>query len=116
MLPRSCEGENLLAVGVTLYGTPSANGMGSSESDRTPMSACLYVEMADGSVVVLASGKEWKAALNAGPGWYEPKYDDSAWQNATAYIPPASPDEHGFNGKPLADRPGEVVAPQLRDQ
>ncbi len=45
-------GENLLAVGVTLYGTPSENGMGSSDSNRTPMSACLFVEMADGTARV----------------------------------------------------------------
>ena len=32
-------GDNLLAVGVTLYGTPSANGMGSPDDDHTPMSA-----------------------------------------------------------------------------
>jgi alpha-L-rhamnosidase len=81
-------GENLLAVGVTLYGTPSATGMGSSDSNRTPMSACLYVEMADGTAVVLASGREWKADLNAQQGWQEPKYDDSAWRNAIDYVPP----------------------------
>jgi alpha-L-rhamnosidase len=81
-------GENVLAVGVALYGTPSANGMGTSENSRTPMSACLYVEMTDGSTAVFASGPEWKASLNAGPGWYAPKYDDAGWQDATAYVPP----------------------------
>jgi alpha-L-rhamnosidase len=102
-------GENLLAVGVTLYGTPSANGMGSSETDRTPMSACLYVEMADGSVVVLASGKEWKAALNAEPGWYEPKYGDFAWQSAIAYVPPATPMSTASIGNPWQTGPVKLL-------
>ena len=62
-------GENMLAVGVTLYGTPSANGMETSDVVHTAMNACLYVEMADGSTMVFASGKEWMAALNAAPGW-----------------------------------------------
>ena len=80
-----------------MYGTPSANGTETSDAVRTPMSACLYVEMADGSAVVLASGKEWKAALNAEPGWHEPKYDDSGWQSAIAYVPrtPMSTDALG---------------------
>ncbi len=81
-------GENLLAVGVTLYGTPSADGTPPPETNHTPMSACLYVEMTDGTAVVFASGKEWKAKLNAEPGWYDTKYDDSAWQNAIAYVLP----------------------------
>ena len=66
-------GENLLAVGVTLYGTPSANGTAPPETSRTPMSACLYVEMTDGTAVVFASGKEWKASSNAEQGWYDDK-------------------------------------------
>ncbi len=84
-------GDNLLAVDVTLYGTPPANGMGSSEIGRTPMSACLFVEMQDGSVKVIASGTDWKAALDAKPGWLNPDYDDSAWQSAIAYTLPATP-------------------------
>ena len=85
--PELHAGKNLLAVGVTLYGTPPANGTGTSETIRTPMSACLYVEMADGSAIVFASGKAWKAALDAEPSWYEPKYDDSAWQSAIRTYP-----------------------------
>jgi len=49
--------------------------------------------------VIFASGKEWKAALNAESGWYEPKYDDSAWQNAIAYVAPPSP----MGGAPLGN-------------
>ena len=47
---------------------PRPNGTAPSETNHTPMSACLYVEMTDGTTVVLASGKEWKAKLNAQAG------------------------------------------------
>src|SRR3984885_616422 len=93
-------GENLLAVGVTLYGTPSANGIGPSQSDQTPMSACLYVELMDGSTHVWASGKAWKSALDAKQSWYAPEYDDSAWQHAIAYVPPPSPMSTASMGNP----------------
>ena len=102
-------GENLLAVGVTLYGTPSANGMGTTETDLTPMSACLYVESSDGSSMVFASGKDWKAALDPSPGWYEPKYDDSAWQSAIPYVPPASPMGTDAMGRPWQTGPVKLL-------
>jgi alpha-L-rhamnosidase len=102
-------GENLLAVGVTLYGTPAANGMGASETNRTPMSACLYVEMMDGSAMVWASNKEWKAALNAKQSWYEPEFDDSAWQSAIAYVPPPSPMSTEAMGNPWQTGPVKLL-------
>jgi len=102
-------GENMLAVGVTLYGTPSANGMGTSDAEQTPMNACLYVEMADGSTNVFASGKEWKAALNAAPGWQEPKYDDAGWQNAIAYVPPKTPMSTDAMGNPWQTGPVKLL-------
>ena len=86
--------------------------MGTSDAVHTPMSACLYVEMADGSTMVFASGKEWKAALNAAPGWQEPKYDDSAWQNATAYVSPKAPMGSDAMGNPWQTR-GKVASPTL---
>ena len=107
--PELRAGENLLAVGVTLYGTPAANGMAASETIRTPMSACLYVEMMDGSVKVWASGKEWKAALNAKQSWYSPEYGDSAWQSAIAYVPPASPMSTGALGNPWQTGPVKLL-------
>ena len=98
-------GDNLLAVGVTLYGTPSENGMGTEETDLTPMSACLYVESSDGSTMVFASSKDWKAALDPPHEWYEPKYDDSAWKNAIPYVPPASPMGTDEMGRPWQTGP-----------
>ncbi len=102
-------GRNLLAVGVTLYGAPSANGMGSSETNRTPMNACLYVEMMDGSTMVWTSGKEWKAALDAKQNWYSPEYDDSAWQSAIAYVPPATPMSTAALGNPWQTGPVKLL-------
>jgi alpha-L-rhamnosidase len=102
-------GENLLAIGVTLYGTPAANGMGPSQTDQTPMSACLYVEMTDGSTHVWVSGKEWNAALDAKLNWYAPEYDDSAWQHAIAYVPPASPMSTASMGNPWQTGPVKLL-------
>ena len=107
--PNLHAGENLLAVGVTLFGTPSANGMGPSQSDQTPMSACLYVEMMNGSTYVWASGKEWKAALDAKQSWYAPEYDDSAWQHAIAYVPPDSPMSTASMGYPWQTGPVKLL-------
>ena len=107
--PELRAGENLLAVGVTLYGTPAANGTGSSEADHTPMSACLYVVMMDGSTHVWASGKEWKAALDAKQSWYAPEYDDSGWQSAIAYVPPASPMSAAALGNPWQTGPVKLL-------
>ena len=102
-------GENLLAVGVTLYGTPSANGMGSSETIHTPMSACLFVEMRDGSTRVLISGPEWKAALNPAQSWYAPQYDDSAWKRAIAFVPPSTPMGPDVLGNPWQTGPVKLL-------
>jgi alpha-L-rhamnosidase len=102
-------GENMLAVKVTLYGTPAVNGMETSDVEHTPMNACLYVEVADGSTMVFASGKEWKAALNAAPGWQEPKYDDSGWQNAIAYVPPKTPMSTDAMGNPWQTGPVKLL-------
>jgi alpha-L-rhamnosidase len=102
-------GQNLLAIGVTLYGTPSENGMGSSESNRTPMSACLFVEMADGTAIVFASGKEWKADFNPQQGWQAPGYDDSAWRNAIDYVPPQTPMSEDALGHPWQTGPVKLL-------
>ncbi len=102
-------GENLLAVGVTLYGTPSPTGMVAPETNQTPMSACLYVEMTDGSVVVFASNKEWKARLDADQGWYDPKYDDAPWSNAAAYVLPKTPMSASTLGNPWRTGPVKLL-------
>ena len=102
-------GNNMLAVGITLYGTPSANGMGTVETNRTPMSACLYVEMADGSTQIFASGPDWKGRLNAAPRWFEPNYDGAGWQNAIAYVPPTSVMSTNALGEPWQTGPVKLL-------
>ena len=109
-------GENLLAVGVTLYGTPSPTGMVAPETNQTPMSACLYVEMTDGSVVVFASNKEWKARLDADQGWYDPKYDDARLVECGRLRTTQDTNEREHVGKSVAHRAGETASPQLRSQ
>ncbi len=83
-------GRNLLAVEVTLYAA-NPNGMNAPNDSRTPMSACLYLELADGSTVLLKSGEGWKAALDSQGAWQSPEYDDASWPAAIPYVAPASP-------------------------
>jgi alpha-L-rhamnosidase len=83
--------------------------MDPSQTDRTPMSACLYVEMMDGSTQVWASGTEWKAALDAKQSWYEPDYNDSAWQGAIAYVPPQSTMSTAAVGNPWETEPVKLL-------
>ena len=102
-------GDNLLAVGVTLYGTPDPNGMGSEEQDQTPMSACLYIVMADGSTKVVASGPHWKAALNPAQGWTAPDFDDAAWHAAIPYAPPSTTMNQESVGHPWPTGPVKLL-------
>ena len=82
------DGQNLLAVEVTLY-TANPNGSEPPNDSRTPMNACLYVEMNDGSTAVFKSGDGWKGALNAEGTWQDPGFNDESWQAAVSYTPPA---------------------------
>src|SRR6185437_3479896 len=62
-------GRNLLAIEVTRF-----NG---GNQGRTPMSAALYMEMADGSNKVIKTGDgDWKSQFNAPGEWYTASYDD----------------------------------------
>ena len=81
-------GRNTLAVEVTLYVVNPSGKAGPGDS-RTPMSACLYVEMADGTTAVFKSGDRWKAALNNAGNWQSPDYDDKGWQAAIPYVAPS---------------------------
>jgi len=101
-------GDNLLAIGITLYGTPAANGMGPSTLSRTPMSASLYLEMMDGSTMVVASSTEWKAALDAKQNWYTPEYDDAPG-NRPSCMSPGFANEHGFHGNPWQTGPVKLL-------
>jgi alpha-L-rhamnosidase len=82
-------GRNLLAVEVLLY-SANPSGLAAASHEGTPMSACLYLEMADGSVKILKSGSDWKATMNAAEGWQLPATSDVRWPSAVAYQPPAS--------------------------
>ena len=50
------------------------------------MSACLYLEMTDGSVTLIRSGEDWKATLNAPQGWKDPAFSDDTWTHAIRYV------------------------------
>jgi alpha-L-rhamnosidase len=92
-------GHNLLAVEVTRYAA-IPNGTSLANDSRTPMSACLYVELTDGTVVLLKSGRGWKAALDGQEPWQSATYDDSAWQPAIPYVEPATPGTASMIGNP----------------
>lgn len=71
-------GNNLLAVEILLYA-------GSMRSE-TPMSAELYLEMADGTVKVITTDEPgWKATMNATGSWYSSSLDDSSWASAIPF-------------------------------
>jgi alpha-L-rhamnosidase len=88
--PQMQQGANLLAVEATLYST-NDNGAGSPDDDHTPMSACLYLEMTDGSIALLKTGDPgWKGALNVKGSWQTAAFNDASWKDAGLYTPPAS--------------------------
>ena len=109
-------GANLLAIEITLFGTPASNGVTNADSSRTPMSACLYVEMTDGSVRVFASGANasWKTTLNAPGNWREAQFDDSAWQNPIPYIAPESALGGSKVGPPWPTGPVKILRRAFR--
>ncbi len=78
------QGKNLLTVEVTLYG--SGNRAAATTISTTPMSACLYLEMSDGSVTLIRSDKSWKGSQDAPSGWNEPAFADDGWKNAIPYV------------------------------
>jgi alpha-L-rhamnosidase len=80
------QGSNLLAVEVTLYATSTGSSFTAAIVSTTPMSACLYIEMADGSVKLIRSDENWKAMLNASQGWTGQSFNVSAWKNAIRYV------------------------------
>jgi alpha-L-rhamnosidase len=49
-----------------------------------PMIATLFVEYADGTTEVFASGTSWKTSLEIGSGWQQKNFDDAGWKNAVA--------------------------------
>jgi len=92
-------GKNLLAIDAIHYAGERRRGV--SDDSRTPMSATLYMEAADGSAEILTSGEHgWKAALDAKGNWQEAAFDDSAWKEAIRYVPPANSFEGSEMGYP----------------
>ena len=106
-------GRNLLAVEVTRY---AVQGDGSTRPNlsRTPMSATVYVEMADGSGKIFRAGDPgWKATLNAGGEWHAPQFDDSAWSDAVPYALPKNSFEATL-GKPWPTGPVKVLRREFK--
>ena len=100
--PELRSGNNLLAVEVLSY-SASPSGAVVAGDGQTPMSACLYLEMADGSVTVLksgtrTSGEGWKATLSGADGWQRPGFSDAGWPAAVAYA--------GARGRAIRGRRG----------
>lgn len=81
-------GQNLLAIEVTRFD--------GGNQGRTPMSAALYMELADGSNKVIKTGDgDWKSRFNAPGKWYTANYDDAGWAAAMAY----APEKDAFGGQ-----------------
>jgi len=72
-------GSNTIAIEQVHYAQPN------EKADAPPMIATLFVEYADGSTEVFASGTSWKSSLEAAPGWQQKSFDDAGWKNAIAY-------------------------------
>ncbi len=96
--------KNILAVEIIRYYI--SDSWTKSDESKTPMSACVVVELQDGSFVVFQSDLHWKSALNAAGGWSATDFDDSSWDAATIYPFTGSAMEGAVFGKPL---PTEAV-------
>jgi alpha-L-rhamnosidase len=91
--------KNILAVEIVRYYFPDSQTK--SNESQTPMSACLIVELQDGSSVVFPSDAHWKSFLNARGDWTAVDFDDSPWAAATVYPFSGSALDGGVSGKPL---------------
>ncbi|WP_348267324.1 family 78 glycoside hydrolase catalytic domain [Edaphobacter paludis] len=92
------QGKNQLAIGITHFNLQGGRAI--QTETQTPMSMCLYLVMADGSVNVLTSASSgWKAALDARGDWFSTQFDDSSWKSAEPFTPKSA--EAG--GSPLGD-------------
>ncbi len=107
--PQLQQGSNLLAVEVTLYATSTGSSFTAATVSTTPMSACLYIEMADGSVKLIRSDESWKAMLNAPQGWNAPSFGESSWKNAVRYVS-NDPSQASRCRQAVAERSGKDAA------
>ena len=92
-------GKNILAVEIIRYYLPDS--WTKSDESQTPMSACLIVELQDGSSVVFQSDPRWKSSLNTQTGWTAADFNDSQWDAAMIYPFTGSPMDGGVVGKPV---------------
>jgi len=106
--PQLQQGSNLLAVGVTLYATSTGSSFTAATVSSTPMSACLYIEMSDGSIKLIRSDESWKAMLNAPQGWTAPFFADSTWKNAVRYVSD-DPSQEPDVGRPWPNGPVKML-------
>ncbi|MBV8631681.1 MAG: family 78 glycoside hydrolase catalytic domain [Silvibacterium sp.] len=107
--PEVRQGKNLVAIDVTLYATSTGSSFTSSTVSTTPMSACLYIELTDGSVKVIRSDESWKAILNAPTGWSDPAFADVGWKNAVRYVS-NDPQQQGSEvGRPWPNGPVKML-------
>ncbi len=101
-------GKDLLAIEVTQYAPK--NQRVPLENSQAPMSATLYMAMADGSVELFATGgKGWKSTLNATGEWSSPQYEDTSWTDAEVFVPPASNFSLTKLGKPWDTGPVGIL-------
>jgi len=106
--PQLQQGSNLLAVEVTLYATSTGSSFTAATVSTTPMSACLYIEMADGSVKLIRSDENWKAMLNAPQGWNAASFSESSWKNAVRYVS-NDPSQAADVGRPWPNGPVKML-------
>jgi alpha-L-rhamnosidase len=92
-------GQNLLAIEAIRYLTDRRGQQ--SNLSQTPMNALLYIENTDGTSQIVKTGDhDWKSMLNASGPWQATQFDDSSWQDAVPYVPPASTGERTELGNP----------------
>jgi alpha-L-rhamnosidase len=101
-------GQNQLAVEIVLYATGPKSTIAATDN-VTPMSACLYVELADGSTAIFESGEGWKAALNVTGDWQSASFDASGWASAVPYVDHGSWDRPALGSTPWATEPVKLL-------
>jgi alpha-L-rhamnosidase len=106
--PEVRQGKNIVAVEITLYSTSTGTSFTTSAVSTTPMSSCLYIELADGSMKLIRSDENWKAVLNARGGWSDPSFNDSDWKNAVRYAS-NDPTQSSDVGRPWPNGPVKML-------
>jgi len=107
--PQVQQGSNLLAVGILLYATSTGSSYTTATATTTPMIACLYLEMADGSEKVIRSDETWKAMLNAPAGWSAPSFSADSWKNAVRYVSNDPLQQGSEIGRPWPNGPVKML-------